>query len=169
MVPSADFMAAESGAVSRDGSLVVSFLPSRADVFALPVITNAAPEWLAELAEALVARRLTSQGIAESIPFVEARNKLDRFRVLEGDDAYAHWARWYLVVGHERAVNPAVHLTQPAYVQLVVASADPQLIRSALELDPDNVKLLEALGRPMISSVLPDLVGMSMTDERTVL
>lgn len=131
-------------AVSRNGAAVAGFLGLRMTALALPEVPGPAPAWLAELAEAIVGRRLTEQGGVVSYSFAESRQVFDRLRAIEGTDAYSCWLRWYLAVGPDRPLHPGTRVTQGEVVRRVAHSAELPALNRGLEFAPLHPVLQQA-------------------------
>jgi hypothetical protein len=56
-----------------------------------------APQWLPELAEAVAGRRLREDGVPESSSVDRWQSLTTSLTSLNSDDAYARWAKWFLV------------------------------------------------------------------------
>lgn len=130
--------------VSRNGVVIAGFLGLGLTALALPEVPGPAPAWLAELAEAIVGKRLTEQGAAVSYSFAESRQVFDRLRAIGGTDAYGCWLRWYLADGLDRPLHPGTQVTRGEVVRRVAHSVEFPALNRALEFAPLDPVLQQA-------------------------
>jgi hypothetical protein len=95
---------------SPDGQrLLTASLDGTAKIWELDFIRPPVPvpDWLPELAESLVGKRINSKDAPESVPgevFQRVKEHIAQAR--ERDDYYGRWAKWMLEERLERPVKP---------------------------------------------------------------
>ena len=66
-------------------------------VWPVVVAPQPAPDWLAQLAEAVAGRRLLEEGTTEAVRSEKLRALRSDLSAQAGEDFYSRWARWFLV------------------------------------------------------------------------
>lgn len=107
---------------SRDGQFVLTAgFDHMARLWNIAQISAATPGWLAELAEAVVGERLTTNRLTEDVSAGEFIALKQHLGALPGEDAYARWARWFLADRSTRNVSPSARRTVQQFQEDLLA------------------------------------------------
>jgi WD40 repeat protein/serine/threonine protein kinase/tetratricopeptide (TPR) repeat protein len=131
------------------------------------------PDWLPNLAEAIIGKRVPLADVDPAIPSPERSNQsprqatnlpptqtlveLKKSTIWNRDtDFYSRWARWLLAEPSSRTLSPASSATGYDYVQTLVQEQSIAGLREAVRLQPTNIVALDRLSRRLLETAAPD-------------
>ncbi len=82
-----------------------------------PQFTLLIPDWLPDLAEAVIGHRLNEEGSLEVVPVRKLLELKRRFESDPSAHAYNRWARWFFADRSTRTISPESPVTVTAYVE----------------------------------------------------
>ena len=135
----------------------------------------AAPDWLPDLAEAVVGLRLNAQRTFETVPVTTLFSLRTRLAQLPGDGDYAPWVRWFLADRSARRASPSASHNVAEFAENVLRW-DPELALSmaqqALRLQLTNgalcAKLTEAVDRQRFTDRTQQLASLDWSSKRAL-
>ncbi len=143
-------------AFSADGTRVCTFsINGTARIWDLPP-TTPAPEWLADLAEALAGRRINERGLVETVD-VDLLAFRRRLQQLEGDDPWSKIGRWLAADARTRTISPYSSLTVPQYIERAIKSRDEEALHQAELLAYGDETILARIRQRRAELQAPDL------------
>ena len=114
-----------------------------------------APEWLPDLAEGIVGRRVDSRGLFDNVPPM-GRGRPGGPMQLSGEDAYAVWGRWFMSDRGERTISPSATMTVAEYIDRLIESDLIENQREALHMVPDRPSVLARMADLILDGSAPD-------------
>jgi WD40 repeat protein len=116
--------------LSANGQYVAAGASSvAARVWELPRLEGPVPAWLPLLTEALVAQRLTDQGISEPVDLAEFQRLSKTIQESRAEDAYTRWAKWFLEGPRPgRTISPFAQITLREHVRRCLDSRNAESI-----------------------------------------
>jgi WD40 repeat protein len=128
-----------------DGRRVVTVSANQARVWDLGPISEPAPPWLAELAEAMAGEHLSAQGVIEPLR-KRSRHNLEQIsdRVLRDakEDDWTHWARWFFPDPLTRTISPYSKQPVADYVEARIRENTAASLDEAEQLPTGNQSML---------------------------
>jgi hypothetical protein len=102
---------------SPDGDSIVTVSGgNQAHVWEVPSAPMPPPLWLADLAEALVGQRITSEGVSKSVSPSELLRLKHELTTVPRGDFYARWARWFFQDRSTRTISPGSPVALAKYI-----------------------------------------------------
>ena len=127
-----------SFAIDSEGLAIFVLDQGKLRPMPMPFNDAVVPEWLLDLAEAVIEQRLDSKGLFESVPesaLTAVSRKIDG---LQDNDNFSRFARWFIAQRDRRAIAPAAKDSIVELVGHLAESGLEQDLRRALSLDPDQ-------------------------------
>jgi WD40 repeat protein len=104
------------------------------------------PDWLLELAEAVVGGRLTPQGVLEPTgqdPVTVIGRIRQQLEQAPGNDDWVVWGRWFVADRATRTISPFSKVTVPEYIENRIKENTAESLAEAERLASGNTGLLE--------------------------
>jgi WD40 repeat protein len=148
---------------SPDGRWIVTAGNDRkAKLWEIPLAPLPIPEWLPDLAEALVGRRLNAQGLREHVPIEKLFALKERLVSSTATDDYTRWAKWLFADRSQRTISAFSSITIPEYVEQLVEENTLRSLEEAVRLAPTNGLAYARLARRILkqpANKIPRWVG----------
>jgi WD40 repeat protein len=113
------------------------------------------PGWLPDLAEAVGAKKLTSQNMLDVVPPSAFFKLKQRLAAMSDSDFYSRWAHWFFADLPDRTVSPNVGFGFRSYIQRRIQENVTSSLREALWLAPTNAQAHAHLARQLATQDLP--------------
>jgi hypothetical protein len=139
------------GNLSHDGRWLVTGLNLDRGicVWEIPTVGPTAPSWLADLAEGLIGKRITAQGITEAVPESELDALTRRWTGIIPANDLERWIHWFLADPATRMISPSSPITRPESIQRCLKEDALEGLREAALLSPTNALVFARLGRKL--------------------
>ena len=147
-VYSAQFSPDGKRIVTASGVSSDSGFSGSAQVWDISPGSEAVPEWLSRLTEAVAGQHLNDRGVFEPL-------KEDPIRVLQEirtqlgtaptDDDWTIWGRWFLADRSTRTISPFSKITVPEYIENRIKENTPASLDEAERLTVGNAGLLQRI------------------------
>ena len=125
----------------RENELATGTIPTEELVRA----NEAAALILADLAEAVIGKRLTREGMLESVLPVRLAEIRQQLVTLPANADFTCWLEWFFADRGTRMISPRSNVNISEYVEFRAKQADPISWREALMLCPTNASALARL------------------------
>jgi WD40 repeat protein len=137
---------------SPDGRWIVTTGNDRkARLWEVPLALSPIPDWLPDLAEAIVGKRLNAQGSPEAVTTEELMAHKMRLRASKETDDYTRWGGWFFAARTERTVSAFSKVTTSDHTTRLTEENTLTSLTEALSLAPTNGLALARLARHVIT------------------
>jgi WD40 repeat protein len=124
---------------SPDGRWIVTASNDRkARLWGIPLAPLPIPDWLPDLAEAIVGKRLNAQGLPEAVPIEELVALKQRLTSSTATDDYTRWAKWLFADRSRRTISAFSTITVPEYVEDLLRDDTRPSLEEAVRLSPTS-------------------------------
>jgi len=118
----------------------------------VPPMMSEAGVLLADLAEAVIGKRVNSQGALESVSPAGLAQVRQRIAELPRDADFTRWLEWFFADRSTRAISPNSPITVPEYVARRMEEKTLAAAREAVLLAPTNAPALAHLAEMLLAS-----------------
>jgi WD40 repeat protein/serine/threonine protein kinase len=91
---------------SPDGQRLITVSGSSARIWELPAVPVPVPNWVLDLAEAIVETHLDDHGVPESVPFATLQALKTQVQRSAASDIWTRWAKWFFDDPTNRTMTP---------------------------------------------------------------
>jgi hypothetical protein len=107
---------------------------------------------LADLAEAVIGKRVNAQGALENVSPARLGELRQRVTALSRDTDFTRWLAWFFADRSTRTISPNSPITIPEYVARLVEQRTLDAAREAVLLAPTNAPALGHLAEMLLTS-----------------
>lgn len=114
-------------------------------VWDTPAVTNSAPVWLPELAEAMTAQRQQTNGTIEYLTGTGSLAIARRVSEAAPGDFFSDWGRWFFADRQARSISPWTSVGEGDWLDRAVGFDLFETLREAAQFRPDHAQALARL------------------------